>query len=143
LVFRRHGDELKCFLSSAPAETPFETLIWLTGMRWPVERCFAEGKQELGMGDYQMRSWTGWHHHMTLCLLAHFLLVRLQLRLGDKAPALTLPQAVLLLQAILPKPDFDAHLALNIVRYRQRRNAAAIRSHRKRRSSDRTDELSL
>lgn len=143
LVCRRNGDELKCFLSSAPAQTPFETLVWLTGMRWPVERCFEEGKQELGMGDYQMRSWTGWHHHMTLCLLAHFLLVRLQIRLGDKAPDLTLPQAVLLLQAILPKPDFDAQLALNIVRYRQRRNAAATRSHRKRRSSDRTDELSL
>ena len=95
--------------------TPFATLVWLTGMHWPVERCFEEGKQELDMGDYQMRSWTGWHRHMTLCLLAHFLLVRFQRRLGDQAPTLALPLELLLLQAILPKPDFDLQLALNIV----------------------------
>ena len=45
-------------------------------MRWPVETCFEHNKQEIGMGDYQVRSWTGWHHHMTLCILAQFFLVR-------------------------------------------------------------------
>ncbi len=70
---------------------------------------------------------------MTLCILAHFFLVRLQLRLQDEAPALTLPQTVLLLQSILPKPAFDPALALDIIQYRQRRNYAAYRSHRKKR----------
>lgn len=140
LVFRRHleSGELKCYLSNAPCQTPLSTFVWLTAMRWPTESCFKDGKQELGMGDYQVRSWTGWHHHMTLVILAHFLLVRLKLRLNDEAPALTLPQAVLLLKAVLPKPDFDAHLALDIVRYQQRRNHAAARSHRKKRLSKRT-----
>ncbi len=58
-------------------------------MSWPIETCFEEGKQELGLGDYQVRSWTGWHHHMTLCVLAQFFLVRLQIRFKDKAPNLT------------------------------------------------------
>ncbi|MBX2999005.1 MAG: IS701 family transposase [Caldilineaceae bacterium] len=135
LVFRRslNGRELKAFLSNAAPDTSLEIFVWLSGMRWPVESCFEEAKQEVGLGDYQTRSWTGWHHHMTLCLLAHFLLVRLQLRLQDEAPDLTLPQAILLLQSILPKPDFDAELALDIVQYRQRRNHAAYRSHRKKR----------
>ena len=135
LVFRRQLEtgELKCYLSNEAADTPLQTFVWLSGMRWPLETCFEEGKQEIGLGDYQTRSWTGWHHHMTLCLLAHFLLVRLQLKLQDKAPALTLPQAVLLLQSILPKPKFDAALALEIVQYRQRRNHFAYQSHRKKR----------
>jgi len=48
-------------------------------MRWPVETCFEEAKSSLGMATYQTRSWCGWHHHMTLVILAHHFLVRLQL----------------------------------------------------------------
>ena len=50
-------------------------------MRWPIETCFETGKQELGMGDYEVRSWRGWHHHMTLVILALAFLVRVQDRL--------------------------------------------------------------
>jgi hypothetical protein len=96
LVLRRElsSGELKCYLSNAPAQTKLATLVWLSGMRWPTESCFKDGKQLVGLGDYQVRSWTGWHHHMTLCILAHFFLVRLKLRLRADAPALTLPQAL-------------------------------------------------
>lgn len=85
LVLRRTPDgEMKTYLSNAPGHTPEQTLIRLSGMRWPIETCFAEGKQYLGMGDYEVRSWRGWHHHMTLCILAHHFLVRLQSRLKKK-----------------------------------------------------------
>ena len=135
LVLRRNlaTGEVKFYLSNASGNTSIRTFAWLSGMRWPTETCFEEGKQELGMGDYQVRSWTGWHHHMTLVILAHFFLVRIKLRLKDQAPALTLPQTVLLLQAVLPLPNLDAQLALDIVCYRQRRNHDAYRSHRKKR----------
>ena len=73
---------------------------------------------------------------MTLCILAHFFLVRLQVRLGDKAPALTLPQAKLVLMGILPKREFDANWVLEVLGYRQRRNHAAYVSHRKHRLAD-------
>lgn len=87
LVLRRNvlTGELKTYLSNAPADTPLATLVRLSGMRWPIETCFEDGKQYLGMGDYEVRSWRGWHHHMTLCLLAHFFLVRTQLRLKKSA----------------------------------------------------------
>jgi SRSO17 transposase len=82
LILRRHlvTGELKTYLCNAPAHTSLTTLARLSGMRWPIETCFEDGKQYLGMGDYEVRSWRGWHHHMTLVILAHFFLVRLRLR---------------------------------------------------------------
>jgi SRSO17 transposase len=83
VVFRRSlGEprELKLFLSNAPAETPKTELVRISGMRWPIESCFEEAKGSLGMAQYQTRSWRGWHHHMTLVILAHHFVVRLKLR---------------------------------------------------------------
>jgi len=74
----------KYYGSSAPAATPLATLVWLSGMRWPIEACFAEGRQEVGLDHYETRSWRGWHHHLTLVILAHHFLVRLQHRLDPR-----------------------------------------------------------
>lgn len=135
LVCRRDvfSGETKYYLSNAPPDTPLPDFVRVSGMRWPIESCFEESKQELGLGDYQLRSWRGWHHHMTLVILAHFFLVRVQRRMQAKAPRLTLPQAILLLKAVLPQPKFDLQTTVDIVNYYQRRQAAARRSHRKRR----------
>jgi SRSO17 transposase len=135
LILRRNptSGELKTYVSNAPEEIAQAALVRMSGMRWPIETTFEDGKQLIGMGDYQVRSWVGWHHHMTMCILAHFFLIRLRLRLGDTAPALTLPQARLLLLGVLPKREFDAEWVLEVLRYRQRRNHAAYLSHRKRR----------
>ena len=86
LVLRRHVEtqELKTYLCNAPIDTTLETHVRMSGMRWPIETCFEDGKQLLGMGDYEVRSWTGWHHHMTLVILAHFFVVRMSLRLKKK-----------------------------------------------------------
>jgi SRSO17 transposase len=82
-VLRRHMEtgERKLYVCTAPATPSLETLARLSGRRWPIETCFEESKQYLGMGDYEGRSWRGGHHHMTLCILAHFFLVRQQQRL--------------------------------------------------------------
>ncbi len=135
LVCRRNitTGEIHYFLSNAPETTPLKTFAKIAGMRWPIETCFEEGKQELGMGDYQLRSWIGWHHHMTLVILAHGFLMRVRCNLAEAAPQLTLPQVILLLKAVLPQPEFSIESTLNIVNYYQKRHADAFRSHRKRR----------
>jgi SRSO17 transposase len=86
LVLRRHIEtqEVKTYLCHAPIDTPLETHVRMSGMRWPIETCFEDGKQLIGMGDYEVRSWTGWHHHMTLVILAHFFVVRMSLRFKKK-----------------------------------------------------------
>jgi len=75
--------KVKFYLSNAPADTPLEELVRVCGMRWPIESSFEEGKGELGMDEYELRFWAGWHHHMTLVILAHHFLVRLQRRLSQ------------------------------------------------------------
>lgn len=79
--------EVKIYLSNAPAETPLGELVRVSGLRWPIECCFEEGKSELGLDHYELRSWPGWHHHMTLVLLAHHFLVRLRQRLNQRGGA--------------------------------------------------------
>jgi SRSO17 transposase len=74
----------KFYLSNASADLPLLALVWASGMRWPIERCFTEGKDELGLDHYECRFWRGWHHHMTLVILAHHFLVRLQGRLNQR-----------------------------------------------------------
>ena len=78
--------ELKTYLCNAPADIPHHRLVRTSGMRWPIETCFETGKQELGMGDYEVRSWQGWHHHMTLVILALAFLVRVQNRSKKRLP---------------------------------------------------------
>ena len=84
LVLRRslgEAPELKTYLSIAPGDTPDRDLVRVSGMRWPVETAFEDGKDHLGMDEYMVRTWLGWHHHMTECILAHHFLVRAQQRL--------------------------------------------------------------
>ncbi len=79
--------ELKFYLSCAPPDTPLAELVRVSGMRWAIESCFAEGKEDLGLDHYETRFWRGWHHHMTLVILAHHFLVRMQQRLHQRGGA--------------------------------------------------------
>jgi len=135
LIIRRNvadPSDVRFYLSNAPETTTEVELARMLGMRWPVELTFEQGKGEVGMEDYEVRSWQGWHHHMVMVMLAHHFLVWVRQQLYEKAPALTLNQVRLLLTSVLPKAVFDAERALFLVQYYQRRNHAAYLSHRRR-----------
>ena len=107
--------DVRYYLSNAPETTTEAELARLLGMRWPVELTFAQGKGEVGMEDYEVRSWQGWHHHMVMVMLAHHFLVWVRVKWKDRAAALTLNQVRLLLTSVLPRAVFDAERALFLV----------------------------
>ena len=74
------------YISNAPISTPLSRFVWLSGIRWAIEQCFGEAKTELGMAHYELRKFAGWHHHMWTCMLAHFFLWHVTIRMGEKSP---------------------------------------------------------
>jgi SRSO17 transposase len=72
LLRRRHleGREPRSYLSNAPADTPLLTLAQVAAARWVIEIAFETAKGETGLDEDEGRSWAGWHHHLTLALLA-------------------------------------------------------------------------
>lgn len=62
----------------APAHTTLEETVLVAGQRWRIEECFAIAKDKLGLSQYEVRSWTGWHRHMTLVMAAQAFLTVLR-----------------------------------------------------------------
>jgi SRSO17 transposase len=87
LIRRTLGDDpqYSYFISNAMMSTRLETLVWLGGLRWAIEQCFQETKTELGMDHYEVRKFPGWHHHIITCMLAHFFLWHLKIRMGKES----------------------------------------------------------
>ena len=121
------------FLSGGACSMRLETLIWLSGLRWAIEQCFEETKTELGMDHYEVRKFPGWHHHILTCMLGHFFLWHLKIRLGKKTPFVTVSQLKTLLRVVLPMRSWDAKNILELVIWVQQKNHRAYLSHRRRR----------
>ena len=85
-LYRRDldGSEPRYYLSNAPEDTPLETLACVGGSRWRIETEFQTEKGDVGLGEYETRSWAGWHHHIAMCLLGGAFLLSLQQDWGGK-----------------------------------------------------------
>lgn len=88
IVRRPVGGEITTysyFISNAGRSARLKIFVWLSGIRWAIEQCFGEAKTDLGMDHYEVRKYPGWHHHMITCMLAHFFLWHMRIRLGKKS----------------------------------------------------------
>lgn len=63
-------DDLAYYRAFGPEETPVAELARVAGTRWVIEEGFQQAKA-IGLDEYEVRTWQGWHRHITLCLLAH------------------------------------------------------------------------
>jgi SRSO17 transposase len=95
LVRRSLSDptELTAYVVFAPHVTPLATVVQAAGSRWTIEQCFEEAKGAVGLDHYEVRSWTGWHRHITLALWAYALLTVLR---ADQLPTQEAPKKTLL-----------------------------------------------
>jgi len=90
VVIRSLDDEKKVktdyHLSNAPSETPLAEFARVANAEHRIEECIKRAKSEAGMAQYQVRNWLGWHHHITLCLIATWFLLY-EARRGKKMDA--------------------------------------------------------
>jgi hypothetical protein len=73
-------------LSNAGPEAPLAEVVRAQRQRHRIEEVFGAGKGEVGLDHYEVRSWVGWHHHMTLCLVALWFLCLERRRVGGENP---------------------------------------------------------
>lgn len=62
--------EVAYFACGGPPGTILDELVRIAGTRWAIEECFELAKGDCGLDEYEVRSWTGWHRHVTLSLCA-------------------------------------------------------------------------
>ncbi len=89
LLIRRNGEaakDLTYYVAFGPANTSLATLARVAGQRWTIEECFEVAKQEVGLADYEVRSWHGWYRHITLAMLALAFLVAMRVTLNAAPP---------------------------------------------------------
>ena len=60
--------KLTAYAVYAPSPTDLATLVSVAGRRWCIETCFEAAKSEVGLDEYEVRSWTGWYRHVTLSM---------------------------------------------------------------------------
>jgi SRSO17 transposase len=77
LLVRRTVDDatdMTAYMVFAPNATPLVDLVRVAGSRWAIEVCFEAAKSEVGLDQYEVRSWAGWYRHSTLTMWAHAIL---------------------------------------------------------------------
>jgi SRSO17 transposase len=133
LVVRQDADgTFKYSLANCPADTTWERMAYMQAQRYWIERGFQDAKSQLGMAQYEVRGWIGWHHHQALVCLAQLFLLKQRVLLNAALPLLSARDLVELLAIYLPRrPRSETE----VVRQLQQRHAARQRDIDRRKSS--------
>lgn len=78
--------ELAYYLSNAPETTGLADLAHVAASRYSVEQCFEEAKDDFGMDQYEVRTWTAWHRFMTLCMMGLAWVASVRAGLASRRP---------------------------------------------------------
>lgn len=78
-------EPVKYYLCDLPENTSWRQLVATARGRWRVEQDYQQMKEELGLDHFEGRSWTGWHHHVSMVMLAHLFLRLEQKRRRSKS----------------------------------------------------------
>lgn len=89
--------------------------------RYWVERSFEDAKGEVGMDEYQVRTWRAWHHHMALTMLALLFMVQQRVRHQEDMPLLSCSDIRWILTQTLPKKANTVGEVLELITQRHRR----------------------
>jgi len=127
--------DIKYQFSNAPIDTTIKQFAKMSYSRYWIERAFQDAKGIAGLADYQVRSWTAWHHHITMSLLAMLAILMIRIDLGRKAELLTVQDVKEILEVILPQKEITAQEVLNLIKKKHKKRYSARISHHKRQKS--------
>ena len=83
------GGEIKVSWTNALKDMSDEELAYMQGQRHWIGRGFQDAKSQLGMADYEVRKWWGWHHHMAMAALAMLFLLKERVEHETSAPLIS------------------------------------------------------
>ena len=109
-------------LTNAGPDVPLAEAVRAQRKRHRIEEVFETAKGEVGLAHYEVRSWVGWHHHMTLSLMALWFLCLERRRIGGKTPAATAPQIREIMTRLLRDRPPTAEEAARVVNRILQRN---------------------
>ena len=134
LIIRKDDGEnkVKYQFSNAPFNTSIERFGQMSCSRYWIERALQDAKSNTKMADYQVRGWTGWHHHMVMVLLAMLFILELQLEWGKRAPMVSVMDVKEILEVILPKNEITTEEILAVIRQKHKERLSARKSHHRR-----------
>ena len=113
LLIRKDTDGKVKFSLSNMHDNHINELAEKQGQRVFVEQMFREGKNQVGMGDYQIRGWNGFHNHMALCMMAMLLILKIKMEFKDEK--LTTQTITKLINRCIQSKMDDPDLAIHII----------------------------
>jgi len=106
LLIRKDADgSLKFSLTNLPESKALVECAKAQGQRYWIEHAFHEAKSQLGMAQYQVRVWKGWHHHMAMVCMAQLFVETHKKAMSEETPLLTARDITKLLSYYLPRRD--------------------------------------
>jgi SRSO17 transposase len=81
LLIRRNSkdhNEVAFYIAFSPNSKSLQDMVKAAGSRWTIEECFEMAKGEVGLDQYEVRSWIGWYRHITFAMLALAFLTKLR-----------------------------------------------------------------
>jgi SRSO17 transposase len=121
--------DTKISLTNAPHTTSLHRLGWMQRQRFWIERTFEDAKSECGMADYQVRKWSGWHHHMALVMMSILFMLTERIHHKDTYPLLSCADIERLLTCFLPRRDVTEEEVIRQLEYSHIQRQNAIDSH--------------
>lgn len=122
------GKNVKYSICNISSNTSDEILAEKQSQRYWIERSFEDGKKEVGMGDYQIRGWLGWHHHIALVMMAMLFMTKQRMLYKKEIPLLSCYDIKILLVHFLPKKNQSTDMIFKQMQVRHKKRQASIDS---------------
>lgn len=122
-------NKIKYSLSNAASDTPISRLAFMQGQRYFVERAIEDAKSTAGLADYQVRGWTGWHHHMAMVMLAMLFMLTTKNDYHENYQLLSCNDIRELLYHFLPKRAITKREVMRQMVIRHKKRLLSIQYH--------------